>query len=1716
MKKLLSVLIVFVMVAAMFGTAAAAMNVAADDTTKVWTGNKDIAMSFDTFFLDGVSHMDMGWGNDGGAAGKLTSNPVTVGDHQNLSMRGWAGIKGDPAITDFGYRINGGEAVYDAAFKVEAEGPVKDAGGEYRMLITVPIAGLTEPTLITAVAKGDNGQEYDFIEFSVNGQYGDAPASDYAEMPIDRAAGGVGVWVQKGSETATVKFTTAGAFKGISFNSQYWASNASATGPEADWKVELYKFAYNTENTLEQAPAASKELHSIADNVPVFEFNFDEQEAGTYIVKVSITNPEFEQEIGGAMKKPYVVLPSITNPDETKFEFSGKAFNLSLYGEKVEGDFYVANPEETEVPGDDPGEILLGDVNGDGNVNNKDVIALFKYVSEDEIPDFVVEAADINEDGKINNKDVYRLFKLVSETPSGPEDTYLRHALDRLMIGGQDVSGQEAAAMKAGTEITILGWAVFTDGLKEMAYEVDGERFACEDNFRDRADVAAAFSYPEEYGLHCGFGTDSKFMSCTGSDAIESGEHTLSIIAIANGGFEKVIKTITLTVTDEEPPAKPAITKTCVDGAPQNNGIFSPGGWTGANYKITKFGYTIDGGEPIFDHIRLQELDASDPVKLDANAGPNGVRFFADIPLTELTAGDHVIKLVCQVEDVDETVLELGAQATFTVQGTIPVVKLIVDGSVSKAEVKPSNVEISMNESNLVVKTTGGDPWFAAALPDIAVDEFESFTIKFKTNSAIGGNNTYLADGNLNFTGESGAWKPHGMNGMEDNEWHEVTYNLADFPYFAGKTLKYVRFTAPAAVEGVMEIESITFKKAGEAPEITVFGYSADWYAYAGAFLSQSGNCDKLVKENLQTYELHSDPNSDIVGFYGWAALNNSKITTFGIKIDGGEMIDSPLARIQNAGLDRTAELANAGIVNGEAFWTVFFYTSAGAGKHNVAIYAIDELGGEHELFNYDYEAVSVDPVQWLCDTTNTEVLLPGLWAFPATPGQYCTLTFKSAYTFNGFCMMIYGNPEGTVADVSLLDKYGTELEKQQFTQVGDAAPTIVFSKAYPEGTYTLKFTIVSGAGETNWFVIGTGDPNPAMPVTVGGNFATNENTRAGIYAFLTGAPHITVASLKNMSFDNIVVDGENKTPGGSAGAYIEANPIVDAGTLGVRGWAWIANGSIGQFGYSIDGAAPVFADAYTDPRADVQAAFGVTADVANGFNITGVDVSSVTGGEHTFTIVVKATDGTIIDVVSFKFYKEYKLLNVSYDNLKYDDTLLKEGSVDKWIYGLEDKSVLDFNKGAVKNVTVRGWVRISENVADIAGFGYSIDGGKVVTGEFLEDRAAELAGAGFTGAQGFTIVVPVEALEAGQHSIDAYLIAADGTQVKIVKDRSTADVVDIRQVGVTFNVLGTVEQLYALGDNEDLPGGPHTLTGKITKVVTAYSDRYENVTVDIVVDGAEDKPVRCYRIKGDGADKIGVGDTITVTGELTHFVNTNNNVYEFKADSTLDSWKSDYFTETFDGEDFDTEKLKAWGGYKLEGGKLHLGWSGNWVESSPAMYTKLSYTNYALSFKMSGDARDCYYGFGLRTKGDGSMMNGGRFSVPSAAETSNGIAIDIFGAANSTLGTMVGITFCNGGANGDAPCAKVAYPEGFDGKTEAEFKVVDKGDTITITVNEKALATITLSGLTDGKYTQATVVDGSGAEVGQYAISILAEGQITFYQRNDHVTVDDLSITRA
>ena len=198
--------------------------------------------------------------------------------------------------------------------------------------------------------------------------------------------------------------------------------------------------------------------------------------------------------------------------------------------------------------------------------------------------------------------------------------------------------------------------------------------------------------------------------------------------------------------------------------------------------------------------------------------------------------------------------------------------------------------------------------------------------------------------------------------------------------------------------------------------------------------------------------------------------------------------------------------------------------------------------------------------------------------------------------------------------------------------------------------------------------------------------------------------------------------------------------------------------------------------------------------------------------------------------------------------------------------------------------------------------------------------------------------------------------------------------------------------------------------------------------------------------------------------------------------------------------------------------GKLVLGQGESWIQGGYTAVSKEKYENCVIEFELEGDGRDCYYGFGLRVPtGDtnSNLQNGGRFNVPQAAEISTGIAVDTFGAGNSALnGEAIGITFCNGAANGDAPAFTVANPDGYDGKANAKFKVVDLGDVITIYVNDKELTTIKLSGLADGSYGKATAYKADGTEIGSYDVTVLEKGGIAFYQRNDLVKVGAFKVS--
>ena len=93
-------------------------------------------------------------------------------------------------------------------------------------------------------------------------------------------------------------------------------------------------------------------------------------------------------------------------------------------------------------------------------------------------------------------------------------------------------------------------------------------------------------------------------------------------------------------------------------------------------------------------------------------------------------------------------------------------------------------------------------------------------------------------------------------------------------------------------------------------------------------------------------------------------------------------------------------------------------------------------------------------------------------------------------------------------------------------------------------------------------------------------------------------------------------------------------------------------------------------------------------------------------------------------------------------------------------------------------------------------------------------------------------------------------------------------------EVPENYTSQDLVDALYKLESGQTLEG-PYELTGVITSIKYAYDPAYNNVSVNIVVDGRADKPVLAYRL--NGGEELKVGDTITIFAGLTNY----NGTYE-------------------------------------------------------------------------------------------------------------------------------------------------------------------------------------------------------------------------------------------
>lgn len=198
---------------------------------------------------------------------------------------------------------------------------------------------------------------------------------------------------------------------------------------------------------------------------------------------------------------------------------------------------------------------------------------------------------------------------------------------------------------------------------------------------------------------------------------------------------------------------------------------------------------------------------------------------------------------------------------------------------------------------------------------------------------------------------------------------------------------------------------------------------------------------------------------------------------------------------------------------------------------------------------------------------------------------------------------------------------------------------------------------------------------------------------------------------------------------------------------------------------------------------------------------------------------------------------------------------------------------------------------------ADIVDAAYKLEDGLAMDGTFtLFGTVTKIDTAWSDDYKNITVTIAVAGKE--DKPIMCYRLSGDGAERLAVGDAITVE-------GTIKNYKGTIEfdkgcVLVGYGEHKDytalldaaytLEDGlamnePCTLSGVISKIDTAWSPDYKNITVTIVVNDKEDKPIMCYRLSGDGADTLAIGDYITVTGTIKNYKGT----IEFDKGCTLD-----------------------------------------------------------------------------------------------------------------------------------------------------------------------------------------------------------------------------------
>ncbi len=245
-----------------------------------------------------------------------------------------------------------------------------------------------------------------------------------------------------------------------------------------------------------------------------------------------------------------------------------------------------------------------------------------------------------------------------------------------------------------------------------------------------------------------------------------------------------------------------------------------------------------------------------------------------------------------------------------------------------------------------------------------------------------------------------------------------------------------------------------------------------------------------------------------------------------------------------------------------------------------------------------------------------------------------------------------------------------------------------------------------------------------------------------------------------------------------------------------------------------------------------------------------------------------------------------FRLTGEGAKDLKEGDQITVEGTLKNY------KGTIEFDKGCV----LVGFGDIPSQAATLDA-AYALDEGAAMSKpSVLKGEIVSIDTAWSDEYKNITVTIVCDGK--AEQPVQCFRLSGEGAEKLAVGD-------EIAVFGTIKNYKGTVEfdkgcklipvdsvaSVKALMAGYALEEGAamtetSTVTGTVVAIPTAWSDEYKNITVNMVVAGLEDYVLQCYRLSGEGADKLTEGDTITVTGTIKNYKGT----VEFDKGCTLDA----------------------------------------------------------------------------------------------------------------------------------------------------------------------------------------------------------------------------------